>query len=172
MALTKDGLKRKLLGVFEGIEKGEIPVSFPPVPPPPLMAKEVAAALARAYDAWVGESSPTAVGLTIVSRGSHLALAAQLSALPLMAGWTPGLVSYWTATTWGNNPLFVPVNPTFSAALVGLGPELAAFVLPPPKVSSKEEAADRIAEMLHKYSMQIKVSAISVTGAASALPIV
>jgi hypothetical protein len=167
--LTKDNLKRNLKKSFDRIFDGTVKVADPQTPPLPLMAKEVALELASAYDAWVESSSPLAGGLTIVTRGSKILIASQLILVPLMAGWATGLTLYWTATTWGNNPGFIPVNPTVPASLIGIAPEMAAFIVS--GGGDTDAMADKIATILHKYTMQLVVSATTVAGATSLVPV-
>lgn len=146
-----DGLTRAFKKTFDTV-KGSVDGSPPNIP------KVVADELAAAYDGYVTSGSPKAGALSIVIPGIPASLGSAMVA-PMMAGWFPGLVAYWTPVIW-TGPGFIPINPTIPAALSGIAPEISKFLAG--GSHSLEESADKISEILHKYTTQLMVTATTV----------
>jgi hypothetical protein len=87
-----------------------------------------------------------------------------------MQGWTPGLVAYWTATTWAGAG-FIPVNPTIPIGIVAVAPLIAAFLAPPPKASSDDDAAAILAGILYTGTVALQVTATADDGTVTVLPV-
>ncbi len=83
----------------------------------------------------------------------NLATLSALLVQNLMTGWTPGLLAYWTPVNWVG-PGFIPVNPTVPVILSGIAAPLAATLA---IKTNREDAAKRIASILHSYTVQITV---------------
>lgn len=167
MPLQQSLLKKELLKSFKEIQE----MGDPGGPPPPLMAFKVAESLANAYHRWVSTSSPMAGPLTISVPGQPTLLASSLSSMPLMQGWGPGLLSYWTGVVWGNAPGFIPTNPTIAAPVLGVVPEIAILMVPPPKVESEDDFAEKFSTILSRYTKLIQVTATTVSGFPSVVPV-
>jgi hypothetical protein len=163
MPLQKSSLKSNLVSAFNDIKKNKHPGG----PKLPKMSLFAATRLAKAYDDWVNSSVPLAGALTISVPGQPSLLAALLVA-PLMAGWAPGLLAYWSPVMWAGAG-FAPANPTIPAALAGIAPEMAAQM--GNMASSIDDIADKIATILHKYTTQLQVTATTLAGVASTLPV-
>lgn len=169
MPLSQRSLSAGLSSAFDQINSLQgVPV---PTISVPLMDPRIAKILAGAYDSWVVDSVPLAGGvLTVVTPGLPSTIAAALVLTPNFAGWTPGLIAYWSTVTWGNNPLFSLVNPTIAAGISGLSSPMAAYFAAP-TASSQADAADRIADLLYTYTVTVQVTATTIAGVVSAVPV-
>ncbi len=151
MSLEKSTLEKALLKAFMKIKETNSP-GFAP-----LLSPGVALALAEAYHEYAKDAS--AGPLVVASPGIPSALAGILSVIPLFAGWGPGLLAYWTPVTFAG-PGFIPVNPTIPVAVVGVTAEIVLMLPPNPiKISSETEFVQKFADILHRYTTQIMVTA-------------
>ncbi len=149
MSLSKSTLESNILSAFNetfNIIKGNVSGT------PPLIPSPVANNLAKAYDDYVKSGSPKAGALSMATPG-NLATLSSLMVQNMMTGWTPGLIAYWTPVNWVG-PGFIPANPTVPAILSGIAAPLAATLA---TKSNREDAAKRIAAILHSYTVQITV---------------
>lgn len=124
---------------------------------PPNIVSSVAKELAGAYHSYA--SKIMAGPLTPISFPMLSILETSLEP-HRMIGWGTGLMSYWTPVMW-KGPGFIPANPTIPGIISAAGPEV--FSLFSNTIPSLEECADRIASILHKYTMQLKVLATTTT---------
>lgn len=88
-------------------------------------------------------------------------------------GFDKGLLAYWGPVMWAG-PGFIPLNPTIPAGLAGVGNDLkSAFKDLADGKASVSDAADKIAQILHKYTGKLKVTATTVppTSAVSTIPV-
>jgi hypothetical protein len=166
VALSSDTLKSSLI---QALQKtfNEDPENI--AWDPPNIPIVVANSLADAYDSYVSSGSPTAGTLSIVSPGIKSVLASALIA-PLMTGWAPGLIAYWTPVVW-TGPGFIPINPTIPVPLAGIAPEISSMLSEGPQ--SLEDATDKISKILHKYTTLLTVTATTIPPASivSILPV-
>lgn len=155
MALSLSTLTQNIIGVFQDGLK----IKTATAGSPPLIDRSVAKALADAYDSYIKSGAPKAGSLSISVPGNVSALEQALTPT-MMAGWSPGLLSYWSPVMWAG-PGFIPANPTIPVAMAGVTPEVIPVVSTPS--TSMENVASRIAAILHKYTMQIKVTSTTTT---------
>jgi hypothetical protein len=165
--LKPDTLAQSLIAAQKRIQNLKPPFA----PPAPLMALTVAAEYAKAYDDWVNASSPLAGGvLSIITPGSKDLITASLVSVPLMAGWVPGLIAYWTPVVWAG-PGYIPANPTVAAAISGMAAPLAVLFVPPPLFTSQEAFATALATILYTFTLLVTVTGTTAAGVATPLPI-
>lgn len=166
MPLVEQVLAQNIKDAFEktfDVIKGEVAGS------PPLIPQVVANNLAQAYDSYVKSGAPLAGALMMATPGNLASLSAAM-VQNMMRGWTPGLLSYWTPVIWAG-PGFIPANPTIPAALSGIAAPLENTLQK--QTDDRMDAARRIANVLHTYTLQIQVLATTVppASAVSILPI-
>lgn len=156
MSLEKGVLEESLLKAFMKIKQTKGSPGLAPLISPP-----VALELANAYHEYAQKA--IAGPLSLASPGVPAALAGILSAIPLFAGWGPGLLAYWTPVTFAG-PGFIPVNPTVPVAVIGASAEIILMLPPNPiKIKTEEEFVQKFAEILHKYTTQVMVVATTTT---------
>lgn len=169
--LDQEELKKQLMAAFDRIKKNK----DIPVPSSPLLSPFAANELAMAYDTWIKNTPPKAGGaLSISSPGQTSLLAASLASIPLMAGWAPGLLAYWTPVLWKGPGFSAAPNPTIPAGILALAVPLATLISPPPKVTSEDAFAAELAGILYAGTkIGIIVTATpDATGTPAPVPIV
>lgn len=159
MPLAKETLRAKFVGVFNDVQNRIIQVPNPPITPVPLIPVPVANALASAYHTWA--QGATAGGMTPVG-GNPALISSQLSTLPMMAGWGPGLAAYWLATTWSSVPPGTMVGVSIPAIMAKNSLDIVTRILTPATIGttpqSKEEFADILADILSSNTKMMTVT--------------
>lgn len=159
MPLSKETLRSKFVGVFEDVQNRVIKIPNPSVVPVPLIPIQVANALALAYHEW---AQAAIAGGMIPVGGNPTLISSQLSTLPMMAGWGPGLAAYWAATVWSSVPPGTMVGVSIPAIMAKNSADIVLRLLTPfasgiaPK--SKEEFADTLADILSSNTKMMTVT--------------
>lgn len=152
MSLSKDILAREILSAFQNVlklkESSSAGVTHP----------KAADVLSSAYHNYVNIGQPTAGGLKTVTQPSREVLTPFLVA-PSLSGFVNGLVAYWSPVTW-TAPGFSPANPTIVIPSPSMASDLVnIFQIAVQNKSSTLDISDRIASVLHTYTMSIAVTA-------------
>lgn len=165
MPLSQAVLKANILKVFN-----EANASKDKEPGPPNIPTSLADKFADAYDQYAA-GAKTIGPLAQIVPGLKTGLAGSLN-LPMFAGWGPGLIAYWAPVQYAG-PGFIPVNPVapsqtaaFASIITELGPTLFKDMTDGKK--SAADAADKIATILHKYTLKLMVT----TTTTSAPPVI
>lgn len=167
MSLSQQDLSRRFAKTFTDVQRNVLRVT-PAGVQLPLMPIELAQELSKQYHEWA--SSAIAGGMIPVG-GNHSLIASQLSSMPLMSGWAPGLISYWTAVSW--NAPTISTGVSIPVALVKISADIVSQFIAPPNPSafspqSIDEFADRLATILHSGTLLLQVTqTILQTGATS-----
>lgn len=169
MPLSKTSLAEAFVAFLKRVSSGEVSIKQNTVP---LMPKEVADGLAQAYHDWT--RSALAGGMLPIG-GDPSVISAQLQLFPLMAGWGPGTVAYWSSVLWAlpgvSNGVTIPV--TMAKVSVDILAEL--FTPPFPNSSSPksvEEFADKLAGILYSNTTSLIVTQTVIsTGITAPVPV-
>lgn len=170
MPFPKSTLAAGFHQVFLDVEEGRISVPNPQGPIV-MMHKNVADALANEYHKWA--QGVLAGGMKGLG-GNPQVISTQLQALPLMTGWGPGTVSYWTMTTWQlpgvstGVSIAPPLAKTSADIAVSFNPASILSMAP----NSRFQFADRLAGILQSnLSLLTVTQTIISTGITSVVPV-
>jgi len=157
MPLVKDDLKNRFIKIFNDVETGVLKIDVLPAPMP-LMPPPLAAAFAQAYHEW---AMTAMANVMHPSPGVPDVIAAQLVLVPLMAGWGPGTIAYWSMVSWNLEGIATGV--TIAANMAAVSAQLLAEIFTPPfpnnsSPKTKEEFADKLATILDMHTRMIQVT--------------
>lgn len=158
MALLQPSLAQLIRGAYDD----SVSAATPAPGSPPNVPLAVAERLGRAYDSYA--RTVLAPVLTVVTPPNLPGLVAALTA-PMLSGWAPGLVAYWTPVTFFG-PGLIPVNPIDPSSLASLAPIVSTGVvqaLAPPFPATTAEAAARMASALHSATLSLRVITTTTT---------
>jgi len=158
MPLSKDTLKSNILKAYNDAMNGTIQFDNPPQPPPPGLSKQMAGALAKAYDDYAKQAQAGAL-TTIATPGLKSALEQNLTGCEDYSGWAIGVGLYWAPVMFAGGG-YIPANPmlpvTVTALIVGISGEMPGYIKT--TRSSVDQAAGDLATLLHSWTTKLQVT--------------
>ena len=156
MPLSKDTLKSNILQAYNDILDGKITFDNPPDPAPPGMSKQLAAALADAYDKYAKQAQAGA--LTVSVPGVKATLESNLKGSEEYGGWAVGVGLYWAPVMFAGGG-YIPANPvvptTVTTVISGIAGDMPGYIKT--ERDSVDKAAGDLAELLHKHTTKLQV---------------
>lgn len=158
MSLSKDTLKSNILKAYNDAMNGVITFDNPPDPAPPGLSKQMAAALAKAYDDYAKQAVAGALS-TIVTPGMKATLESNLKGCEDYSGWAIGVGLYWAGVTFTGGG-YIPVNPilptSVTLVIAGISGDMPTYIKT--ERDSVDKAAGDLAELLHKHTVKLQVT--------------